>query len=354
MDTNHQYNNPARRVIVLAAEEALNGCTKRVTVGNTSYPVAIPAGVRIGDEIPVYSHDEHLLCIVTIGDIAGEGSGSMATANTSAKPRAKSKGLMIAGIAVCVLALIIGIVKIAGLGSSDDNTPGDDSQNAADDTSSDDISDDSSSDGSQSDSSGRAEEEAFFREYLKKIIANADSYDNGYPVFQEDSDTTRTWKYYALEDFDGDGEIEMLVYREDVPGIGMLCIFERHGTAVTEGRMNFTLGFPGDAGQTLTFYQNAIMIATDESNGTVTQRIFLLDDRYEDLFGIREGRTISYTDDGSGVVQRGVIDGFGIDVIDISREDYEMETRPLYRDDAFPNGYPQIVPEIKDIKDGQV
>ena len=154
-----------------------------------------------------------------------------------------------------------------------------------------------------------------FEEYIDSTVREADRFDTDrHPVRKGvtitnpqgegwvDENCDKVWIRYAIEDFDGDGQPELMVHRDNLIRSDFaedtLCMFEYSDGSVIEGRENESTNFL-DYGSA-EFYQTGIAIKSYEDGSSFD--VLAFNDNHSDLFGTLPGRAIVtyYKDDETG------------------------------------------------------
>ena len=186
-----------------------------------------------------------------------------------------------------------------------------------------------------------------FEDYIDSVVEGADDFDRDrHPVHEGvtsvsyDGDTftdtvcDQIWLSYAIEDFDGDGQPEMMVHRDYLIRSDFaedtLCMFEYTDGSVTECRENECQNFPEHG--TTDFYPTAAAIKyyDDDSCDVLT-----FSDSFSELYGELPGKSIIpyYKDDESGGYKRLNPSHYRFRVSDVSiitQEEFENEIASIH------------------------
>ena len=183
-----------------------------------------------------------------------------------------------------------------------------------------------------------------FYEYLSNMYNYADSYSNTLPLFYEEDDdgnlipgSAQVWQEYAICDFDGDGEDELLIrtVENDTnnPGntIDVLYLLELYDGCIYQICYCYLeSGYEYDEDRTY-FFSNGVLY--DERDGNLNIYVFNDDLRIE--YGLYDGDYISYvmTPDSTGqdlIITRNYCSAYGAWQSDtISSDTYYAETNAL-------------------------
>lgn len=187
-----------------------------------------------------------------------------------------------------------------------------------------------------------------FVAYLKNIYDKADDYANGYPYYYErEADGTpkpeygaTTWFKYAVADFDGDGESEMIVYNNTYvadsssPGVdgsvGGYHFFENTPSDGVKEVTGFTVLGSFAEGK-ITCYDNGLIDIERSTQGGGSYMIVIgFGDSFKSLLGSFadfSGEYLSYEfGQEGGSVNRNICSGFAVDDQKVlSSEEYRNE-----------------------------
>ena len=147
-----------------------------------------------------------------------------------------------------------------------------------------------------------------FYNFLKEGYQNADDYYNDMPIhFELDgngnkkNDSGDIWYQYAINDFDGDGESELLIYKRMYTGYfdpgtigdyGMLCMYEWNGSGVEQSGFCF---FDGNiTGDKIKFYNNGVISEYIDLAAPGYYNYYIFNKEILNRFGMSDGDSISY------------------------------------------------------------
>lgn len=238
-----------------------------------------------------------------------------------------------------VLVVIIGIVGL--IRYIDSNKP--------DDTTPSDVTETETVDDTTDTSAVTDNAEDAFQQFIDDTIANADEYDGGHPVYYDSNGGDPiTWEAYGIEDFDGDGEIELLALRSFYRIGGKLTLYEYESGNVHEGRSSWFLGGLEEL-QNVWFYSNGVGFRYEGVIDTgSTEYVYLFNDKYTSTYDVDSEQYLifSHAEDGSIGFNTGP-DYKGDDKI-MSQSEYEDFTLQLHRDEEYAS-YWMLNPEFNEI-----
>lgn len=343
------HNNEAPVIkISLTREEALSGCTRQITVDGSMYRIRIPAGTENGDMIQINSASGETLCMVeasvpsgtAAGGISGGGSGGGGTSGggsggggTSGGEKDLKKYIL---PAICIIAvLVIAIGLIAHFAPEPDPVDPVDPPSPVDPV--------------EPDEPTVSPEDAF-RDYIAEVIATADEFDEGHPVQIDSNGVDRiTWEAYGIEDFDGDGDIELLALRSFYRIGGKLTLYEYEDGNVREGRSVWFLGGIEDLRSTA-FYSNGVGFLSYDAiaDSGHTEYVYLLTDSYDSYYNLGSEQYMSFAHDEEGNIWYNTGPDYLGDDQQMSQSEYEEYTQRLHFDEEY-SSYWMLSPEFTEI-----
>ena len=175
-----------------------------------------------------------------------------------------------------------------------------------------------------------------FQLFLTNSYESADWYYQDLPVFYDRDDYGNildtgghTWIEYAVADFDGDGQDELLLYLtfytgQYVPdGPGSLILYEWEGEEVKQRSFCY---FKSDLhGEDLFFFDNLIIYDEKWYDDGASLALYMFDESIRSRFGLYDGQYVSYNsvDGDFAFVDREICSAFSVDDITrLTNEEY--------------------------------
>ena len=220
-----------------------------------------------------------------------------------------------------------------------------------------------------------------FREYMRGIVDNAKEYDNGYPLYtieEYESGSAKALRLcYAVQDFDGDGQSEMLELRasaefdengnfryDDASWFPDLVLYEYDGSTVKETASfeipyvikNSGNNYIGNQAvaelvKNASYFNCGAVIFRDavpEAGPTLV--VLLLDSRFDEKLGRNNGQEcVYYRYDGDKYTRATITAMYANESVELSEDEYKEEL-DLFHHDENGNSYEQFVPEFVDLK----
>lgn len=176
-----------------------------------------------------------------------------------------------------------------------------------------------------------------FRDFLRDNYENADRYDNGFPVHYHDApdNSGETWMWYAIDDFDSDGQEELIVHKSfyeneySTTALQGLFFYEYKNNNVELEYDAYFLGEMVLDPNFLIFYDNGQVYMERELKSLT---IFVFNESMRQEFNIGVGDKIVYTveDYNDMTIRRSIGGGYAYTTYEIiSNETYSREKNQL-------------------------
>lgn len=285
-----------------------------------------------------------------------------------------------------ILCLAVGMTLSTGCGKAESSASVSHSSDAAEsDAATEQQNDEAAAAGIAEQQKEAEKAEAAYENFISEVIDKAEEYDHGHPVYQiavyEEMTVKEIHLNYAVDDFDGDGKLEMIElkavcefdengdYYYDIPVWSpTVYMYEYDGNSVTEAthvEMPGPLHKNESTGASLgleavmerlseaSFYDDAVIIFQDVQNGDYEATIVMfLDDRFDEKCGrenSQESIIYQYVPE-TGTYKRGYMTLMYYDrETELTREEYNDDINTYYRDDDY-NSHWQCSPEFKEVR----